>query len=100
MKFRVLSESEYRMFRRIHSGDDVLAVEEAKIRREKAIYLNLRRQGKARLKEQLRRMQRMPGGEEWLEEEAEEVEQRAVRVYRNARRHKRRLRGLQPHEED
>jgi len=100
VKIRVLSESEYRMFRRIHGEDDVLAVEEGKIRREKRLYLNLRRQGKARLKQRLKRIGGMAGEEEWLEEEIAQVEQRAVRVYRNARRHKQRLHGLQPYEED
>lgn len=100
MKIRLLSETEQRMFRRIHTGEDVLAVEEGKIRREKGLYVNLRRQAKARLKERLKKIGRAIGEEEWTEEETDQVEHRAVRVYRNARRHKQRLRGLQFIEED
>jgi len=43
VKIRLLSETEQRMFRRIHTGEDVLAVEEGKIRSEKGLYINLRR---------------------------------------------------------
>ncbi|MFN7036023.1 MAG: hypothetical protein ACK4SN_06605 [Bellilinea sp.] len=100
MKIRLLSETEYRAFKRIHAGDDTLAVEESKIRREKEFYLNLRRQGKAHLKQRLKSIKGPIGEEEWLAEEMERIEGRAVRVYRNARRHKQRLRGLQPFEED
>lgn len=100
MKIRLLSETEQRMFRRIHTGDDVLAAEEGKIRHEKGLYLNLRRQAKARLKERLKKIGRAINQEEWVEEEMDQVEHRATRVYRNARRHKQRLRGLQFYEED
>lgn len=100
MKIRVLSENEYRMFRRIHRSEDVLAEEEGKIRRETRLYLNLRRQSKARLKQRLKKMAASTMEEEWLEEGMDVVEQRAVRVYRNARRHKQRLRGLRFYEGD
>ena len=100
MKIRLLSETEQRMFRRIHTGEDVLAVEEGKIRREKGLYVNLRRQAKARLKERLKKIGGAIGGEEWAEEVVDQVEHRAVRMYRNARRHKQRLRGLRFYEED
>jgi len=40
------------------------------------------------------------GGEAWAEEETDQVEHRAVRVYRKARRPKQRFAGLQVIEED
>ena len=100
MKIRLLSETEQRMFRRIHTAEDVLAVEEGKIRLEKGLYVNLRRKAKARLKERLKKIGGTIGKEEWVEEEMDQVEHRATRVYRNARRHKRRLYGLRLCEED
>ncbi len=100
MKIRRLGETEYRMFKRIHAEEDALAIEEGKVRREKGLFLNLRQQSKTRLKQRLNRIQSVFGMEEWPEEDVEAVEQRAVRVYRNARRHKQRLRGLQLYEED
>lgn len=100
MKIRLLSETEQRMFRRIHTAEDVLAVEEGKIRREKGLYVSLRRQAKTRLKERLKKIRGIIGEEVWAEEEMDQVEHRAARLYRNARRHKRRLYGLRYCEEE
>lgn len=98
MKYRLLSNVEYRAFRKTHPDLFALEIEEGKIEREKQVFACYRERGTRLLKHRLRRMSRAEIDELAAESELE-IERIALRQLHNAHHHKRRLHGLEHREE-
>ena len=94
-----MTDQEYKVYKKIHDYEHPLEVERGKIRREKADHAQYRRKSDARLKRRLREMAYTADEDTWEEDAIQaEYDARASRELRNARTHKRRLRGLEKHE--
>jgi len=90
---------EYEAYQKIHPYDDVLAEEKAKIEREVGAYQELSRRHGERIERQLQTLVAGGNPAAWEDDPSlDEEAQRAQRELRNARTHKRRLKGLKLHE--
>ena len=93
-----LTEHQYQVYRKTHSYEHPLEGERAKIRREKGNYARHRRQGDKRLQRRLSQIASPTDAETWEDDPTQvEEDERATRELRNARTHKRRLKGLARH---
>ncbi len=99
-KKHAMTEHEYRSYKKRHDYDDPLETEEGKVSREKAHSARQRRKTQARWKRQLDDLADLTDLELWEEDLIlSEYERSADREVKNARTHKRRLKGLAEYEQ-
>ncbi len=100
-KKRKITLSEYQVYKKQHNYDDVVAVEEAKIRNEQETYARLQKKSKQQLQKKIRVLVTTENSES-LEDDLEIPEEEIIanRKLRNARTHKNRLDGLRMYEDD
>ncbi|MBW6473766.1 MAG: hypothetical protein K0B14_11610 [Anaerolineaceae bacterium] len=100
-KKRKFNPTEYQVYKKQHDYDDVIGVEEAKIRNEKETYVRLQKKSKKQLQKQIQTLKTAidpDDNEDDLDIPEEELE--ANRIIRNARTHENRLHGLRNYEDD
>ena len=100
-KKRKLNPTEYQVYKKQHDYDDVIAVEEAKIRNEKETYARLQKKSKQQVQQTIQALITSEDPE-LMEDDLElpEKEINANRKIRNAKTHKNRLLGLKDYEEE
>ena len=98
-KKRKLTPQEFKIYKKQHDYDDIVAAEESKISNEKQVYIELQEKSKRQIKRKIQELRHFDDIETMEDDfEGPEEERIANRTIRNAKTHKNRLDGLKEYE--